>query len=52
MCRKKDREVRTGKSDLKTEAATGSALQENVFREFLQNSQENTGASVSFSIKL
>ena len=35
-----------------SEAATGGVLQEKVFLEILQNSQKNTCASVSFSIKL
>ena len=34
------------------EAATRVVLQENVFLEISQNSQENTWARVSFSIKL
>ena len=33
------------------EAATGSVLSEKVFLQILQNSQENTCARVSFSIK-
>ena len=35
-----------------SEAATGGVLQEKLFLEILQNSQENTGARVSFLIKL
>ena len=34
------------------EAATGSVLQEKLFLEILQNSQENTCVRVSFLIKL
>ena len=34
------------------EVATGDVLQEGVFLEILQNSQENTCARVSFLIKL
>ena len=42
---------RTGKLQA-TEAATGGLLQENLFLDILQNSQENTYARVSFLIKL
>ena len=36
---------------MNTEATTGSVLEEKVFLEILQNSQENTCARVSFLIK-
>ena len=42
---------RTGKLQA-TEAATGGLLQENLFLDILQNSQENTYARVSFLITL
>ena len=37
---------------LRPEAATGGVLQEKVFLKILQNSQENTCATVSFLTKL
>ena len=37
---------------VKSEAAAGGVLQEKVFLEISQNSQENTSARVSFLIKL